>query len=72
MAARSERLRVLAEDRQVGVEGEQPIASSACDLQGDAQLHQGFDHLAGGGVAEAAQLHELLGAGERPLAQGPP
>jgi hypothetical protein len=42
---------------------------------GEAQaiqaLHQGFDHLAGGGEAEAAQLHELLGAGERPLAQGP-
>ena len=54
----------------VGVVGEQAIAPSAREFLGDAQVHQGFEGLAGGGEAQAAQLLELLFAGERPSAQG--
>ena len=66
----SQRLRALAEDRQVGVVGEQAIAPSAREFPGDAQVHPGFEGLAGGGEAQAAQLLEPLCAGERPSAQG--
>ena len=67
-AKSSERLSSLAEDRQVGVIGEQTIALAAGDFPGDAEFHQDLEGLAGGGETQSAQLLELLGAGERPPA----